>query len=145
MRACVPHHTHEGERGEWCVHSPLACATHAKMFGKLLPLLLAIKSPFLAIFVVCVCVCLQLTNCQVATHFNSIPTTQLLPRLRAPLPLTRKVTRKYNRLFLHFFSPSPIFRLVYRATRERNVLHIKFIATQLSQARCVEAPQMQAH
>lgn len=107
MRA--PPHTHEGERGAWCVHSPLGCATHAKMFGKLLPLLLAIKSPFLAIFVVCVCVCLQLTNCQVATHFNSIPTTQLLPRLRAPLPLTRKVTRKYNRLFLHFLFPPPFF------------------------------------
>lgn len=107
MRA--PPHTRRGEGGEWCVHSPLACATHAKMFGKLLPLLLAIKSPFLAIFVVCVCVCLQLTNCQVATHFNSIPTTQLLPRLRAPLPLTRKVTRKYNRLFLHFLFPPPPF------------------------------------
>lgn len=99
----------------------------------------------------------QLTNCQakVATHFNSIPTTQLLPRLPCActsLALARKVTRKYNRLFLFFFPTffPHIFRLVYRATRERNVLHIKFIATQLSQARCQRngawrAPQMQAH
>lgn len=142
MRA--PPHTHEGERGAWCVHSPLGCATHAKMFGKLLPLLLAIKSPFLAIFVVCVCVSAinKLPSCD-PLQFDSHNSTAATPP--CAFATHSQGHSQVQQIVSPLFVPPPIFRLVYRATRERNVLHIKFIATQLSQARCVETPQMQAH
>lgn len=137
----VRHSTHsnarmrEGRGCGMCGHSPLVSVRHMpKCLANCCHCCWRLNRRFWLFSVLSV----QLTNCQakVATHFNSIPTTQLLPRppcAFTSLALARKVTRKYNRLFLFF---PHIFRLVYRATRERNVLHIKFIATQLSQARC---------